>query len=251
MSFRQHIEHVVPKALFEDTRSCPRGIGAYLFLVTSGTQSIGGIARGIDAHRHSVSPLLAHLESTGWVSDISTPRSRMRKFVATWPIRVESEIANLIERDRWNVTRAGEWLMTCWLDYLVASSNYLDHSRPSWLLNWPTGSRMEFDREYRELGVAFEFQGEQHFEATDMFPNEEDLTQQKTRDYMKAGISFYNDMQLVPVTAHDLTLRGMVGKVSGLPLRHYRPKGPIAKTLMQIGESYISYWEKRRRQRSS
>ena len=53
-------------------------------------------------------------------------------------------------------------------------------------------------------------------------------------------------MRLVEVTFEDLTLRRMLKKVDGLPLRHYRPDGPIIRTLSQYSDSYIA-WMRRRK----
>lgn len=38
----------------------------------------------------------------------------------------------------------------------------------------------------------------------------------------------------------------MLRKVDGLPLRHYRPDGPIIRILGQYGDSYIA-WMRRKK----
>ncbi|OPZ50046.1 MAG: hypothetical protein BWY92_01117 [Firmicutes bacterium ADurb.BinA052] len=105
---------------------------------------------------------------------------------------------------------------------------------------------MELDREYRSLGVAFEFQGEQHFRPTEAYPDEDALARQQLRDDQKVGVCLRNGIRLVEITFEDLTLKGMLKKVDGLPLRHYRADGPIIRTLGQFGDSYIS-WMRRKR----
>lgn len=173
--------------------------------------------------------------------DLSQPGARKRQIIATWPVEVESEIAKSIANDRWSVPYLGEWLMTCWLDYLVASADYLDHSRPEWLRQRSTGYKLELDREYRHLATAFEFQGQQHFQTTAMYPSPIDLLEQQTRDDTKAGLCARNGIRLVEVTAEDLNLRVMLQRVAGLPLRQYRQRGPIVNELAQIYDSYIGH----------
>jgi hypothetical protein len=251
LSFRQHIQHTIPEALFNDTRACPRAQSVYLFLIGRRPESISNIAAGIGSSLDSARAAVAHLKSKGWVMDLRQPSARQRQIVTTWPVRVESEIAKSIRNDRWNVPYLGEWLMTCWLDYLVVSADYLDHSRPEWLRQTSTGHKMEFDREYKGLRTAFEFQGQQHFQTILMYPDPLALVEQQRRDNTKAGICARHGVRLVEVTAEDLNLRVMLQKVAWLPLRQYRQRGPIVSELTQIYDSYMGHLAKTQRQSES
>jgi len=186
------------------------------------------------------------LTERGWTLCIDSEDSRSKVIVPTWPVSVEAAIAALVADDKESVAFLGQWIMWGWLDVLVDALDYLDNSRPDWLRNADTGYRMELDREYRSLGVAFEFQGEQHFRPTEAYPDEDVLARQQLRDDQKAGVCLRNGVRLVEVTFEDLTLRRMLKKVDGLPLRHYRPDGPIIRTLSQYSDSYIA-WMRRRK----
>ena len=246
MSFRQHIENIVPNALVHDKRLCDLCIRIYLTLQGNRFNSIEELAKAIGACRARTAKAMATLVDRGWAFCIDGENRRRKAIAPAWPVSVETAIAALIADDKESVVFLGQWLMWDWLDVLVDALDYLDNSRPDWLRNADTGYRMELDREYRTLGVAFEFQGEQHFRPTQAYPDEDAQARQQLRDDQKVGVCLRNGVRLVEVTFEDLTFKGMLKKVDGLPLRHYRADGPIIRTLGQSADSYIS-WMRRKR----
>ncbi len=246
MSFRQHIESVVPNALVRDKRLCDLCIRIYLTLQRNRFSSIAELALAVGAGRARTGSAVKILNERGWAFCIDSEDNRSKVVVPTWPVSVEAAIAALIADDKESVVFLGQWLMWNWLDVLVDALDYLDNSRPDWLRNADTGYRMELDREYRSLGVAFEFQGEQHFRPTESYPDEDAQARQQLRDDQKVGVCLRNGIRLVEITFEDLTLKGMLKKLDGLPLRNYRPDGPIIRTLGQYGDSYIA-WMRRRK----
>lgn len=240
MSFRQHIASVVPKALARDKDLPELAIRVYLALQQERFSSIAKLAEAIGTCRNRVSRAVRVLIRKGWGACISCEHSRSKVIVTTWPVSVETKIADLIKSDKENVALLGQWLMWNWLDVLVDLLDYLDNSRPDWLRNAQTGYRMELDREYRSPRVAFEFQGKQHFRPTQAYPDEETQIKQRLRDDQKVGVCLRNGVRLVEVTHEDLTLKGMLKKAEGLPLRHYRANGPIIKTIGQLSDSHIA-----------
>jgi len=75
----------------------------------------------------------------------------------------------------------------------------------------------EVQREYRSLGVAFEFQGEQHFRPTEAYPDEDAQLRQQLRDDQKVGVCLRNGIRLVEITFEDLTLKGTLKRWTDFP----------------------------------
>ncbi len=112
----------------------------------------------------------------------------------------------------------GEGLMREYLSLLIDVDEFEDDVFPWFLVNPRTEERLQFDRFYPPA-VAFEFQGAQHFHATEKF-TEAQSTQQRERDLIKIGLCVLRGITLVHVLDGDLTLEGMQRKVGRLlPLR--------------------------------
>lgn len=130
--------------------------------------------------------------------------------------------------------------MKAWLDLLVDSDNFIDNSRPSFLAHPISGRLLEYDRYYRE-GVAFEYNGHQHYEITSQFPDEAELQDLQVRDHIKASLSHKNGVTLVVITEADLTLQNMLRKIPNtLTLRMIDENGPYVRMLARLSEEYIS-----------
>ncbi|HYF81093.1 MAG TPA: hypothetical protein VD973_28605 [Symbiobacteriaceae bacterium] len=113
----------------------------------------------------------------------------------------------------------GEALMREWLSVLVSTELFADEASPGYLINPQTGEQLRFDRFYPPT-VAWEFNGPQHYGATDWFPGDEKAREQQLRDMVKAGICYYKGITLVVVHTEDLSLDGMRRKIgTTLPLR--------------------------------
>ena len=145
MSFRQHIQSVVPNALVRDKRLCDLCIRIYLTLQGNRFSSIEELAKAIGACRARTAKAMATLVDRGWAFCVDGGNRRRKAIATAWPVSVEAAIAALIADDKENVVFLGQWLMWDWLDVLVDALDYLDNSRPDWLRNADTGYRMELD----------------------------------------------------------------------------------------------------------
>ncbi len=141
----------------------------------------------------------------------------------------QAELARVIKR----INRAdyiGEEIMKQFLTAIVDSVEFEDNASPGFLVNPFTHERMELDRYYSGR-AAFEFNGPQHYRATD-FANSQDVYKQRARDFIKAMICEDRGIPLVVIHPEDLTLKTMIQKVgSHLPLRDRRKIGPIIQYL--------------------
>jgi hypothetical protein len=112
----------------------------------------------------------------------------------------------------------GEQLMREYLSLLADSDDFEDDAAPGFLVNPRTGERLQFDRFYPPA-LAWEFNGAQHYRATEKF-SAEAVARQQERDYIKIGICVRRKITLVVVEPDDLTLAGMREKIGNLlPVR--------------------------------
>lgn len=115
----------------------------------------------------------------------------------------------------------GERLMREWLILIVRSAG-IDEAAPDFLRNPETGELLRLDRAYLEKGIAFEFNGPQHYRATEKY-GKETVAAQRRRDAFKRQACKRQNIKLIVVHAEDLSLEGMLSKVGDtLPLRDLR-----------------------------
>ena len=182
------------------------------------------------------------LAACGWIE--FSRKNHLCPFVFTVKNPVyeacKAELEGVVKR----INRAdyiGEEIMRQFLTAIVDSDNYQDNASPGFLVNPFTRERMELDRYYHG-GVAFEFNGPQHYEPTE-FATPQDVEKQRARDYIKAGICRDRGIPLVVIHPEDLTLETMIRKVGTyLPLRDLRKVRPIIQYLE---------WRSRRYRRSA
>lgn len=73
--------------------------------------------------------------------------------------------------------------------------------RPNWNVNPETERCLELDGYNEELGLAFEYNGRQHYIYTPQLHNkEEDLEEQKQRDEVKLDNCDLNDVYLITIS---------------------------------------------------
>lgn len=124
-------------------------------------------------------------------------------------------------------TSKGERLLLATLDLLVDSDYYDDHYSPKYLVNPDTGHLMHHDRMYHKEGVAIEFNGSQHYYATERF-SKKVVAEQRRRDNNKRRINKDRVVAHIEFTAEDLVIETIMDKLRGiLPLREL-PKTTIA-----------------------
>jgi hypothetical protein len=176
--------------------------------------------------RNTLERGLTELAHTGWVQLTRKNRRSPIVFTLTTPERTRSR--TLVAAAEQRLKRAkysGEALMQEYLTLLIDSDQYTDNARPGFLVSPLTGERLELDRFYAP-GVAFEYNGAQHYHRTDRFSQTEADAQQ-LRNLLKAGICLYRGIHLVIIHAEDLSLHGMRKRIGqSMPLR--RLDGPDA-----------------------
>lgn len=85
----------------------------------------------------------------------------------------EDEAALAEQRIRTAVSRQtghGEAVMREYLSLLIDSDEFTNNARPGWLINPQTNELLELDRYYPPK-VAFDYNGLQHYETTDRYPD--------------------------------------------------------------------------------
>lgn len=72
--------------------------------------------------------------------------------------------------------------------------------RPEWLWNPETDQFLELDGYNEELGIAFEYNGSQHYKRSEYFDkNEENFIKRQERDHYKQEICKHNDILLISI----------------------------------------------------
>lgn len=132
----------------------------------------------------------------------------------------------------------GQALLCEFLNATVALDECKDNASPDFLLNPYTGELMELDRYYPAIAVAFEFNGDQHYEETNL-STFEDTVKQVGRDAMKAFICKARGIQLVTIHPEDLTLKAVEQKIPEcLPRRDPKAMQPLIAALEELGSEY-------------
>lgn len=200
--------------------------------------SLGQIA-GIDAR--AARKGIRELAEAGWVEINQLHKRSVVRFKLIHPLvaaseRELSQVMRRIDRAKF----VGEALMREYLSILVDSTYFEDDAAPGFLVNPLTGERLQLDR-YYPVGVAFEFNGPQHYGETELFSAEE-ASMQRVRDYIKAGICAERGITLVVVHPEDLSLermRRIVGNL--LPLRDLHGQTPVIRYLESRSRTYRKF----------
>lgn len=243
----------VPRALLTDRR-----LSAQARVLRALLEATPGLANGTDSTTyrklgnlagrspHTVRQAMQDLATLGWIRLEQPHRLAPIRFECHDPfvdramIEVE-EARRRLEESRY----MGEAIMREFLTILVDSADFEDDAAPGFLVNPYTDERMQFDRFYPP-NVAFELNGAQHYQPTDLFPVTWKVTKQRGRDYMKAGICFYRRVHLVIVHAEDLHLEGLREKASPLlPMRDLSSHGPAIGFLETAARHYRQVIQRR------
>ena len=132
----------------------------------------------------------------------------------------------------------GEFLMKGWLDLLVDDTDYVDNFRPDFLRNPVTGENLEYDRYYRR-GVAFEFNGPQHYGPTRRYPDRDRARDLRVRDLIKKALSLENGVELLIIRPGDLSMSRLTAKIGNrLPLRLVDFSDPLRTALDKASSVY-------------
>ena len=121
------------------------------------------------------------------------------------------------------------------LFFLIASRDFVDDGAVGLLPNPSTDANLGVDRLYICARVAFEVNGRQHYEATDLY-DQDTVDAQRARDAIKKELCAENDIELVIIRLEDLSVGTILQKLPGL--RHQLP----LRTLVGA-ESFIEYMD--------
>jgi hypothetical protein len=179
------------------------------------------------------------LSGAGWLCIDQVNQRAPLIFTLSHPehqrIQAERELA---ERRIARAEFRGEALMKEYLSLLIDSDQFEDNATPGFLVNPYTKERLELDRFYPP-GVAFEYQGAQHFGPSERYPDAQEAARQQGRDLIKQGICLERSIKLVIIQPSDLSLHGMKTKVGPLlPLRDLQHHRPLVDFLERLSRGY-------------
>jgi len=190
----------------------------------------------------SVDPLkraVAELVAAGWLMIAQANRKSPLSFTLRDPVstRLRARIS-VIRRKVRKAQHRGETLLREFLNVLVALDDYEDNASPDLLLNPYTRELMELDRYYPTAGVAVEYNGDQHYEETDLATFAETV-KQVGRDAMKAFICRARGIELAVIQPEDLTLKSIDHKIPGrLPRRDMEGMEPLLAALEEMAAEH-------------
>lgn len=217
------------------------------FRYPSGESTYFNIARLAGKDPRSIKRAIHEMARAGWL-EFSQENQRapicftLRHPVAEMRRRELARVKRRIERAPY----LGEALMREYLTLIVDSEQYEDDAAPGFLVNPLTDERLQFDR-YYPPDVAFEFNGPQHYHATDLYSAEE-AARQRARDLIKRGLCDEKGIKLIVVHAEDLSFEAMRRKVEGyLPLRQLSDHHEVVQFLDNVSRSYrrrVRRWDR-------
>lgn len=197
----------------------------------------------VDTLRRTVTELAA----AGWLTVTRANRKSplsvtLRNPAAT---RLSARISSIRRRVRGAQYR-GETLLREFLNAMVALDDYQDNAAPDFLLNPFTRELMELDRCYPADAVAFEFNGAQHYEETEIATLEETV-KQVGRDAMKAFLCKAQGIELVIIRPEDLNWKAIELKLPGrLPRRDMAHLESLRTTLDSLAAEYRDHTAEQR-----
>ncbi len=254
-----HHHHVgpwisTPVELFCDPSLSPQARVVYgLLQIVPGFRRPNGestyrkIGRLFGKDPRTVKKAMRELASAGWLEWTQANQCAPVQFALRNPAaeRLERELIR-VKRRLERAEFLGEALMREYLSLLVDSDQFEDDAAPGFLVNPLTEERLQFDR-YYPPDVAFEFNGPQHYHATERF-TAQDAAKQRARDLIKLGICVEKGIKLIVVHAEDLTLEAMRRKVEGiLPLRGLEGREELAEFLEENSRPYRRWARRQRR----
>lgn len=230
-------------ALLNDHRLSPNAVFTYMYLYHMPQQTIRSLVMNMGLSRSTVRRAVVQLLDSEWIfkDAIKAPHGA-NAFIPWMPQEIETVIADEITRMRNEVPYVGEWLMKCWLDIMVSDRDFWDNARPPWLVTRDGSGRLEFDRWYRSVGVALEFQGQQHFKTGNHFSTTNTELQRRTLyDDIKAGICHRHGITCIEITGAELSPTTLHQKLVGImPLVPLKQTGQIYRTLSKLCRSYVN-----------
>jgi len=210
--------------------------------------SYAAIAKVVQLQARTVRRAVRALEQAGWLGIAQKNKHAPVRFSFPDPVlaRKNAEVRRAQQYLRKNGL-IGESLTRLWCDALVVPSHHVDDCYLDFLVNPETNELLQADRYYVDYNVIVEFNGPQHYEATEHF-SEEEVRAQMARDRTKQEICARQGVPLVAVRSEDLTfhrLRQLFGKF--MPLLDRSADEPIFSYLETVSQQYRGSIERIRR----
>lgn len=165
------------------------------------------------------------------------------------PTAEEAKIAEFIRKSIEAMPYKGEAVAKAIVVWLVAANvPILFNVRPTLLRSMSTKQPLEYDIFIPGWKWAGEYQGDQHYGTTDLFPSPDEFVLRIQRDRQKVILSRKNEIQLAVISKDELTptkIDAMIPKE--VPRRAYDPQGPVAELLVHTGKGIASsktYWDR-------
>ncbi len=214
--------------------------GAPSFGNQSGSFTYATLSRLTGTSADPLKRTVAELVATGWLSITQTNRKSPLRFTLLNPVspRLRARVSAIRRKVR-KAQHRGETLLREFLNVLIADEDYKDDATPDLLLNPYTRALMELDRYYPTAGVAIEYNGDQHYEETDLATFEETV-KQVGRDAMKAFICKARGIELAIIHPEDLRLKNIDQKIPGrLPRRDLGGLEPMVEALEELAAEHL------------
>jgi hypothetical protein len=229
----------IPQVVVEDLLADPRLTSAdrstHLWAYVIQPRSIRELARKTGASKTAVARACRNLAGAKWMMLVKGQYAV--RPVPLIPSGSQTALAQALEAGYAFARNKGEYLMKCYLDMWVNCDEFVDNARPEFLENPESSQPLEYDRFYPRYGIAFEFNGAQHYELGD----EQSQKALRTRDLVKDALSRANGIALVTVKAEDLLPARFVQLLpDGLPHRHVDEESLHFRTLARLGTAYAS-----------
>lgn len=235
----------IPSDLVSDEELSALAKSLYLIMSLYNTCSMKQLSTASGLSREAVRYLVNELAQAGWAK--VEGKRNLRRITPSIPEKTQRIMIARLKEHRSYAATVGEYLMKRLLDVLVDSDDYIDNARPWFLQNPNTNQFMEYDRFYATAGVAFEFNGPQHYGTTEIFQDAEEVDEIMQRDKMKADLSDTRNIILVSVTEDDLSFEKMSKKIpERLPKANYHPDCLYVRTLEDMCGEYVANCRKRR-----
>lgn len=222
-------------------RSIEEGAKAlYQTLICQKPCSVRQLASQMSMSRNTVYRLLKILEQKDWV--IIYKNGRRNTPIPTQPAKHQkTQLDRAIERDKMAM-RSGENKMHLLLELLLDVDETAKSARPWFIQNPQSKEFLEYDRFAPEIRVAWEFDGQQHYESTPQFPGQAELKKRQHRDMIKRELSVKAKVDLVTVTVKDLSIKTMLDKMpEHVPIRLFDVNGLYAQGIEQLCSEYMAF----------
>ncbi len=228
---------ILPEVLLKDGHisSAAKLMYAIVRIYTPSSQRALATISG--ANPKTVSRLCRELVEHGWIHERKIGRRSIP--VPSIPGVVQKQMAENLKTGFNAARHKGEYLSKAWLSILVATDDYIDNARPSFLKNPETGEPLELDRWYPRLNTGFEYQGPQHFGPTRVYPGRDEFNKTRTRDLLKLALCQERGIDLIYMTEEELTLSRMMQRLPRqFPIRYVADTWPYIREIERLSDSY-------------